>query len=288
MEVEELPRKMQEPLANALVSLYCRDLTKATSARSFSFALKGEFTKSFLADCSHVLNVGCGWGRELVLFKVPVVGVDLDTSALSIAKRFGKDLLVADAHNLPFRDRVFNGVAMTETIEHVKSPMKALLEVHRVLESEGKLALQTPNRRITCLRKTEGHFQEFTKHELSRLVKDCGFYVLRRTGSTIPFIPASRLSEQLRQLQESIAKEREQQQFSNTQQRSSTLQPENSDIQAEIAAIRLRITFPEKVLLLLDDNHPVFWLWKQLNKLLSTRVAWDIILFCRKTSEVSA
>jgi len=224
LEVEELPSWMQVQV----------DLTKANSGKRFSFALKGEFTKSFLADCSHILNVGCGFGRELVLFKVPVVGVDLDTSVLSVAKRFGKDLLVADAHNLPFRDGMFDGVAMAETIEHVKSPLKALLEVRRVLESGGKLALQTPNRRITCLQKTEGHLQEFTKHELSRLVKDCGFYVLRRTGSTIPFIPASQ----------------------------------------------------HKVLLLLDHNHLVFRLWKQLNRTLSTRLTWDTILLCRKTSDV--
>jgi SAM-dependent methyltransferase len=52
--------------------------------------------------------------------------------------------LVADAHKLPFEDKVFDGVWIQAVLEHVLEPTTTVAEIHRVLRRGGLVYAETP------------------------------------------------------------------------------------------------------------------------------------------------
>jgi len=171
------------------------DLRVATSANSFSWITKGNITMEFAGGTERVLDVGCGWGRELVRLK-NAVGMDVSLPFLKTAKNYVKnDVVLTDAHHLPFRESSFDFIVISEVLEHVDSPPRVLRELRRVMKKKGKLLIQTPNKALTFGRLISsekcGHVHEFEFQELKNMLESFGFLVLRRTGSTIPYIPST-------------------------------------------------------------------------------------------------
>lgn len=96
---------------------------------------------------------GSGYGVEILLRggAASVVGVDIDTDAVHAATQgFGQlpgvQFVVADVRDLPFGDASFDVYVSFETIEHVESDRKYLVEARRVLRRNGVFLLSTPNR----------------------------------------------------------------------------------------------------------------------------------------------
>lgn len=52
--------------------------------------------------------------------------------------------VIASVQRLPFRDESFDCILLTEVLEHVPDPVKALEECRRVLKANGKIFLTTP------------------------------------------------------------------------------------------------------------------------------------------------
>lgn len=99
-----------------------------------------------------MLDVGCNNGdtsakiAQVVGSKM-IFGVDIDYDAIQDAQRksitaFRVDL---DEERLPFSDGQFDFVVMTEVLEHLVNVDDALQQVLRVLSSNGKFLLTTPN-----------------------------------------------------------------------------------------------------------------------------------------------
>lgn len=78
------------------------------------------------------LNIGCGWER-----KDGYIGVD-------IRRTKGVDVL-ADMHSLPFREATFDHIHADQVLEHSRNPYFALLEIHRVIKTNGILHMTVPN-----------------------------------------------------------------------------------------------------------------------------------------------
>ena len=81
------------------------------------------------------LNVGCGcdsWGD---------VRVDIERFSWRYRKPTTANV-IADAHHLPFRDKIFTHVRCWHVLEHLKDPRKALKELRRVCN--GTLDLKYP------------------------------------------------------------------------------------------------------------------------------------------------
>jgi ubiquinone/menaquinone biosynthesis C-methylase UbiE len=126
-----------------------------------------------------------------------VVGLDINEGWVKEKKakfeRYPKLRLVCgDAHHLPFKNEVFDVIAIIEVIEHLDKPDLALKETCRCLKSGGKLILSTPNavgiwslatdralfwlrnigRRIRGMerleKRTSGHVRLFTLRRLKR------------------------------------------------------------------------------------------------------------------------
>ncbi len=93
-----------------------------------------EFTKGF------GLEVGVGTGRFAEKLGINV-GVDTSGEVLRIAKGRVENVLVGDAHELPFKDETFDAVYFITTICFLKRPEDALAEAWRVLKFGGTLVI---------------------------------------------------------------------------------------------------------------------------------------------------
>lgn len=101
-----------------------------------------------------IIDVGCGDGFYLhILTKLPIktnlLGFDFDKIVLANA---GKNLrpekiklVNGSATKIPFKDKSFDKVIMTEVLEHIEDDKKALAEVKRILKPGGILLITVPN-----------------------------------------------------------------------------------------------------------------------------------------------
>jgi ubiquinone/menaquinone biosynthesis C-methylase UbiE len=97
----------------------------------------------------YVLEVGCGAGNVIEkASRGKLFGLDISLYILSKAKEKLNQkiyLLQADAQYLPFKDQVFRQIICSEVLEHLLDPSAGLLEMVRVLKTEGAVIVSIPN-----------------------------------------------------------------------------------------------------------------------------------------------
>jgi SAM-dependent methyltransferase len=102
-----------------------------------------------------VLDIACGTGYGVGLLRCRanfVAGVDIDYDAVRSAQNECGDnaaVLLGNGLGLPFADGTFDVVTSFETLEHLHERRTFLAELKRVLRSDGKLLLSTPNAAYT-------------------------------------------------------------------------------------------------------------------------------------------
>jgi ubiquinone/menaquinone biosynthesis C-methylase UbiE len=103
-----------------------------------------------LAECRHVLEIGCGTGNLIVRAKrthphLEVVGCDPDPRALDRARRKadGVRFDTGYAERLPYADGEFDRVLSSMMLHHINGEAKpaAAAEIFRVLRPGGRLHL---------------------------------------------------------------------------------------------------------------------------------------------------
>jgi ubiquinone/menaquinone biosynthesis C-methylase UbiE len=72
------------------------------------------------------------------------VGIDYDLRSLAEHRALTKKVR-GNIEQLPFRDQSFDLVTANMVLEHVNNPVPLLLEVHRILKSNGSFIFHTPN-----------------------------------------------------------------------------------------------------------------------------------------------
>ena len=130
------------------------DLTKATSANSYCWIKKGNITKELAKDSKKILDLGCGWGRELSRLQ-NAIGIDVSRPSLRTAKNYvPNEVVLASINSLPFKDDAFDLIVMSEVIEHLGNQEGSIKEAVRVLQDKGRLILQTPNSQLFRIKMT--------------------------------------------------------------------------------------------------------------------------------------
>lgn len=145
-----------------------------------------------------LLDVGCGTGvlSQLLVEKgYDVIGIDISENAINKCKSKGLNAYQQDlSAKLIFRDEEFDGILMSEVIEHIADTFFVLHELNRVLKTGGVFILTTPNsafitRRLRYLigkTSTEtqnfSHLRFFNKKLLTRIVKEANYKVLGFKG----------------------------------------------------------------------------------------------------------
>lgn len=92
-----------------------------------------------------ILEVGCHRGslvRQLMKSSRYVIGIDIDESVVKSAGL--KNLCVANAEDLSFKDQSFDVLIACHTIEHIVDLERTSIEFSRVLKPEGRLILIYP------------------------------------------------------------------------------------------------------------------------------------------------
>jgi ubiquinone/menaquinone biosynthesis C-methylase UbiE len=98
------------------------------------------------------LATGTGWGSRVLAQRFPgvtVTGADIADQMLEYARasaatqRLDIDYQQADAENLPFGDRAFDGVVSTFGVMFVGKPEAAAAELARVVKPGGRVVLAT-------------------------------------------------------------------------------------------------------------------------------------------------
>lgn len=100
---------------------------------------------------SRVLDVGCGTGLDATTMAergALVVGVDFDDVVLAEAMRTRVDanaFVKGDGHALPFGYGVFDGARCERVLQHVRDPLRVLIEMSRVTRSGGRVVALEPD-----------------------------------------------------------------------------------------------------------------------------------------------
>src|SRR5215470_19145198 len=147
------------PLASHFERLNAR--YKGAEGDAFALEELAPVAGRFTPAQGRVLEVGCGYGRNLVaLSTLPgarVVGCDVARDELRLAAaraaalpadRGARIALVEQEARLPFRDDTFDLVVLWQVLEHVLGGDGKRGVVHecvRVLKSGGHLLVETPN-----------------------------------------------------------------------------------------------------------------------------------------------
>lgn len=116
-----------------------------------------------------VADVGAGWGpyhREIP--HCAVISLDfVPTPAIQV---------VGSALALPFHDKSFDGVILTETLEHVPQPKQVLSEAARVLRPGGYLYLTAPQ--MWAMHYEPYDYFRYTRYGLAYLLEGQGLKIL--------------------------------------------------------------------------------------------------------------
>ena len=115
-----------------------------------------------LDDKSLILDVGTGTGRfaiELAKKGAIVIGLDPSKSMIRLAKskciqakvRENMNLVVADAHKLPFKNDSFDRSVSINVLNHIRDYSRVLEEIVRVLKQKGYVIANFPSIQSFCL-----------------------------------------------------------------------------------------------------------------------------------------
>jgi methionine biosynthesis protein MetW len=100
-----------------------------------------------LPKIKSALDVGCGTGELMRFLKkkgVKVLGTDISSSALKVAKQNGLNVKLADLdEKLPFKSNSFDACISNQVLMHVFDPEFVILEMKRV--SKKYVVINVPN-----------------------------------------------------------------------------------------------------------------------------------------------
>jgi ubiquinone/menaquinone biosynthesis C-methylase UbiE len=125
-----------------------------------NYHLKKYLNESELLDYNKfkgkkLLEIGCGWGFDLIQFAkggAEVTGIDLSENSIKLAKKYFESrnvkaiLQTGNAENLEFNDNEFDVVVSLGVLHHTPDTRVALGEVYRVLKPSGEALIMLYNK----------------------------------------------------------------------------------------------------------------------------------------------
>ena len=158
------------------------DVTEPTKKMWLDFALstvdRGTYVKNIISEYCKIknkryLDVGCGYGGFLLAFSragaSEAIGIDISSDLLGYCKALADD----SAHELKAYNKSiiskedveslgkFDIITCNDVIEHVESANIAMSHLSSMLNNNGLLYLEIPNRFYPNFIKADGHFKLF-------------------------------------------------------------------------------------------------------------------------------
>lgn len=165
-----------------------------------------ELARMTLPDVAHVLDAGCGSGRNLLELAHlgAVSGVELNEDAASLAASRGDfDVQIARLEALPFEDGRFDLVTCLDVVEHIEDDVAALRELRRVARPGAQLLLTVPAYQALWSQHdvANHHHRRYSRRTLTGATRAAGWQLERLTSfNALLLAPAAvfRLAERRR------------------------------------------------------------------------------------------
>jgi SAM-dependent methyltransferase len=132
---------------------YASERRFAARRAVFSDLVEGERAEDLAIEAlrevqpARVLEVGCGLGdfaaRITSEVGAEVVAVDVSPRMIELSRTRGVNAIIADAQDLPFHDGEFNCAVANWVLHHIPDVDRALNEIGRLLETDGRLVVAT-------------------------------------------------------------------------------------------------------------------------------------------------
>ena len=156
--------------------------------------IAGNYAERLIARASKgesVLDVGCAYGKFLLPLKrkgLKVYGVEVNPRGVAYCRAAGINVFCGTLEDAQIPDALVDTVILSQVLEHVRSPIQTLKEIHRVLKPGGRVFVLCPNGdgylRTLFGRYWHGwhipfHLYVFTPQTLTRVAEAAGFAVAR-------------------------------------------------------------------------------------------------------------
>ncbi|MDQ7772364.1 MAG: class I SAM-dependent methyltransferase [Elusimicrobiales bacterium] len=155
--------------------------------KTATFGLRLDLISRYRAG-GNILDVGCATGFFMEAAEkrgFRAYGVEIsDYSSAAAREKFGGERVHHGViEDCPFPDGHFDVIAMSDLLEHVRDPLRALSAARRLLRNDGAIMIMTPDTdsltaRIMGRRWTHykpEHLFYFNRRSLSLLAEKCGF-----------------------------------------------------------------------------------------------------------------
>jgi len=194
-------QKEFDKILNSVPANYYQKGTRTNLLQRYWHKTKINFALKLLSDLSfkNCLEVGSASGYLISEIAKEHPGVNFEAiDAYSKAIEFAKkhypkiNFSVAEAEKLPFKNNQFDVILCYETIEHIRDPQKAVLEMKRVLKKDGKLILAMDSGSLAFRviwffwEKSygrvwqEAHLNPYHYSDLEKLVSKSGLKIVKR------------------------------------------------------------------------------------------------------------
>ncbi len=161
--------------------------------------LELEFTWTNPAkEGGRILDVGCGAGDKLSFYRgkgFTTFGVEIDPTASEKARRKGHEVFCGNVEEAGFPGEYFDIVTFPQSLEHLLSPRRALMEAGRILKPGGRIYVSVPNLGGIQARifrdwfyaiDSPRHLFCFTRGTIAKLLASAGFSVDHYLTTSIP------------------------------------------------------------------------------------------------------
>ncbi len=146
---------------------------------------------------AHILDAGCGSGRNMVeLARHGVVtGVELSATSVGLAReRQAGEVVEGSVLQMPFFEAgSFDLAASLDVIEHLQDDLQALRELRRVVAPGGALLVTVPAYQWLWSGHDEinHHHRRYTRRSLQRVGEQAGWQQVRTTYFNSLLLPAA-------------------------------------------------------------------------------------------------
>jgi len=130
-----------------------------------------------------VLDIGCGYGHDLLHFANGSVGLEAGEYKVNFAKSLGLNVILGNAENdLTQINQKFDLIWCLDFLVHLASPYKFLYDCRQLLKPNGKIVVQVPLLSIFNMHRSHYHFYAFNKKSLEYIMEMAGYRVLNTSG----------------------------------------------------------------------------------------------------------
>jgi SAM-dependent methyltransferase len=199
---------------NYSLDLLLRDVQDRGHIRSQLALIKAEYA---IRDCS-VLELGCGLGANLELFKEDNTVCGIDGLASAVVEARSRSLPVVEGNlesKLDIESGAIDWVLCLDVLEHLERPFDLMVEIRRILRDNGRAILNVPNHfnatgRVKLLFGSgldvhgffptthewdNPHLRFFTQKGIKQLVVSSGFELLDDRSNRFSAFPKHALFE---------------------------------------------------------------------------------------------